>query len=113
MLFRPIGITTEGNKIQRESQGSMEPSLLEKSFACVILEQLGVANIAAHCLDRAMTRNIHDLEQACAGFRGRRDEAGAKRVGAELLGIETDAHGVPLTISAMDRVLIGLGSTLP
>lgn len=79
----------------------------------MVLEHLRITDIAAHGLDRAVSGNVQDLEQAGLGFGSRGDVAGALRMAAELIGIEADTPGVLLDVSAIDRVLSASGKVLP
>jgi hypothetical protein len=68
----------------------------------VILENLGIAHIAAKRVDRLVTGLIHHLKNARAALGGRREEARAERVASEQCGIEADILGITLKISATD-----------
>jgi len=60
----------------------------------VILEQLGVANIATQGVNRAVAAHVHHLEDRRATGGGRCQEARAQRVSRELRGIEPQPFGV-------------------
>ena len=60
----------------------------------MILEQLGVANIATQGVNRAVAAHVHHLEDRRATGGGRCQEARAQRVSRELRGIEPQPFGV-------------------
>jgi hypothetical protein len=62
----------------------------------VILEQLGITDIAAQCIHASVSAHVHHFENRRATFCRRREETGSKRVAGELSRIESDAGGMSL-----------------
>jgi hypothetical protein len=62
----------------------------------VILENLGIAHVAAERVDTFMPAHAHHFKYRCAAFCGRREEARAQTVSGEQRGIKADVLGVRL-----------------
>ena len=62
----------------------------------MIFENLGVANIAAQGINRAVAAHVHHFEDRGATLGGRREKARSQRVAGEQRGIEPDALGMNL-----------------
>jgi hypothetical protein len=79
--WRPCGVA-EGPPLRMLRSGAWwntrRLQRLQKILPRVILEHLRIPDVAAHGLDRAVARHVHDLEQPGARLGSRRDETGAQ-----------------------------------
>lgn len=71
-------------------------SQLQQAAAGVILEQFGVAHIAAKRIDTLVTAHVHHLENRRPFGGGRCEESAAQAVAAEVRSVEPDAAGTLL-----------------
>jgi hypothetical protein len=78
---------------------------LEQPSASVILEYLGIADIAPERIDRPMPAYVHHLEDGSAPLCRRRQEASSQGVAGEYLRIKPDALGMGLDDSG--HALVG------